>query len=80
MEQESLTIASLVSKIFFPVDKSITVSAPHLTDHNNLSSSSSISDLTGEFPILELTLVKNFSPIIVGSSSGCLTFEGIIAL
>ena len=77
---EFLIIASLVSKIFLPVDKSITVSAPHRTAQRSLSSSSSIFDFTGELPILALTLVRNFLPITIGSSSGCFILAGIIAL
>ena len=77
---EFLMIASRVSKIFLPVDKSITVSAPHLTAQSNLSNSSSMFDLTGELPIFALTLVRKLLPIIIGSSSGCLIFDGMIAL
>jgi hypothetical protein len=36
--------------------------------------------LTGELPILALTFVRKFLPIIIGSNSGCLIFDGIIAL
>ena len=41
-----------------------------VTDHKSLSSSSVMSELTGEFPIFAFTLVKKFLPIIIGSISG----------
>ena len=56
------------------------MSAPHLTDQRSLSSSSSISDFTGELPIFEFTLVRNFLPITIGSNSGCFILAGMIAL
>ena len=66
--------------IFLPVDKSITVSAPHLVDHTIFSTSSSIDDEVAEFPIFALTLTKKFLPIIIGSASGWLIFTGKTAL
>ena len=66
--------------MFLPVDKSITVSAPQRVDQVNFSTSSSIEEDKAEFPILELTLILKFLPIIIGSSSGWLTLAGITAL
>ena len=77
---EFLTIHSLVSWIFFPVDKSMTVSAPHLVDHVSFSTSSWIEDDKAEFPIFAFTLILKFLPIIIGSISGWLIFAGITAL
>ena len=36
--------------------------------------------VTAEFPIFALTLILKFLPIIIGSDSGWLILEGIIAL
>ena len=47
-------IHSRVAWMFFPVDKSITVSAPHLTDQRIFSTSSSIEEATAELPMLAL--------------------------
>src|SRR5260221_11839324 len=59
-----------------PVDKSMTVSAPHNVDHRSFSTSSSIDDETAEFPLLALILTAKLRPIIIGSSSGWLTLAG----
>jgi hypothetical protein len=53
-----------------PVDRSITVSAPQRADHTIFSTSSSIEELTAELPMLELILVRNLRPMIIGSLSG----------
>ncbi len=66
---EFLKIHSLVSLIFLPVDKSINVSVPHFVAQTNFSTSSSIEDVTAEFPILAFTLTRKFLPIIIGSLS-----------
>ena len=56
--------------MFFPVERSITVSAPHLVDHRIFSTSSSMLEATAEFPMFALILTRKFRPIIIGSSSG----------
>src|ERR671918_507521 len=39
-----------------PVERSMTVSAPHRVDHVSLSTSSAIDDVTAELPMLALTV------------------------
>ncbi len=56
--------------MFFPVDKSITVSAPQRIAHRNFSTSSSIEEATALFPMLALIFTRKFRPMIIGSSSG----------
>ena len=51
-------IHSRVSWIFLPVDRSMTVSAPHSADQVSFSTSSSIEELTAEFPIFAFTLTR----------------------
>src|SRR5688572_11170049 len=63
-----------------PVDRSITVSAPHFVDHVSLSTSSATDDVTAELPMLALIFTRNSRPITMGSDSGWLTFAGRIAL
>jgi hypothetical protein len=53
-----------------PVDKSITVSAPHSVAQRSLSTSSSMVDVTAEFPMLALIFTLKLRPMIIGSSSG----------
>src|ERR671920_536030 len=60
-------IHSRVAWMFFPVDKSITVSAPHFTDQRIFSTSSSIEEATAELPMLALTLTRKLRPMIIGS-------------
>ena len=67
---EFLTIHSLVSCMFLPVLKSITVSPPHLVDQVNFSTSSCIDDDKAEFPIFAFTFILKFLPMIMGSISG----------
>ena len=62
-----------------PVDRSMTVSAPHLVAHVIFSTSSSMEDVTAELPILALILTKKRRPITIGSASGWLQFNGITA-
>jgi hypothetical protein len=45
--------------MFFPVDKSITVSAPQSVAQRIFSTSSSIEDAIAELPILALILQRN---------------------
>src|SRR5438445_255762 len=51
-------IASRVSWIDFPVDKSMTVSAPHCTAQVIFSTSSAIKESTTELPILAFIFTK----------------------
>ena len=73
-------IQSLVVWMFLPVDRSITVSPPHLIDHTIFSTSSAIDDVVAELPMLAFTLTKKLRPIIIGSTSGWLMLHGITAL
>ncbi len=72
-------IHSRVSWMFFPVDRSITVSAPHSVAHRSFSTSSSIDDDTAELPMLALIFTRKLRPMIIGSSSGWLMLAGMIA-
>ena len=56
--------------MFFPVERSITVSAPHLIDQRSFSTSSEIPELTAELPIFALIFVRKLRPITIGSDSG----------
>ena len=62
-----------------PVDRSMTVSAPHVVAHVSLSTSSAIDDVTAELPMFALTLTRKRRPMIIGSLSGWLTLAGMIA-
>src|SRR5512146_450431 len=73
-------IHSRVSWMFLPVDRSITVSAPQRIDQIIFSTSSSIDDATAELPMFELIFTRKLRPIIIGSLSGWLMFDGMIAL
>ena len=66
--------------MFFPVDRSIRVSAPHIDAHCSFSTSSSIELLIAEFPMFALIFTLNFLPTIMGSSSTCFLLLGMIAL
>src|ERR671917_2888877 len=59
-----------------PVDRSMTVSAPHFVAQVSLSTSSAAEDVTAEVPMLALILVRNRVPMIIGSVSGWLTLAG----
>src|SRR3954469_1455303 len=72
-------IHSRVAWIFLPVDRSITVSAPHFVAQRIFSTSSSIEDATALLPMLALIFTRKFRPIIIGSDSGWLMLAGIIA-
>src|SRR3954466_15682360 len=65
--------------MFLPVERSITVSAPHLVAQRIFSTSSSIEDATALLPILALIFTRKLRPMIIGSDSGWLMLEGIIA-
>ena len=62
-----------------PVERSITVSAPHLVAHSIFSTSSSMEEVTAEFPMLALIFTRKFRPIIIGSDSGWLILDGMMA-
>src|SRR5256885_13907861 len=72
-------IHSRVAWIFLPVDRSITVSAPHLVAQRIFSTSSSIEDATALLPMLALIFTRKFRPMIIGSDSGWLMLAGMMA-
>src|ERR1700704_724539 len=72
-------IHSRVAWMFLPVERSITVSAPHLVDHRIFSTSSSMLDATAELPMFALIFTRKLRPIIIGSLSGWLMLAGIMA-
>ncbi len=72
-------IHSRVAWMFFPVDKSMTVSAPHLVAQRIFSTSSSMLDATAELPMLALILTRKLRPMIIGSFSGWLMLTGMMA-
>jgi hypothetical protein len=76
---ELRTIHSRVSWIWSPVDRSMTVSAPHFTAQRSLSTSVPISDSTAELPMFALIFTRKLRPMIIGSVSGWLMFAGRIA-
>ena len=65
--------------MFLPVDRSITVSAPHSVAHCSFSTSSSIDDRTAELPMLALIFTRKLRPMIIGSSSRWLMLDGMMA-
>ncbi len=73
------TIASRVSWIRLPVDRSITVSAPHRVAQVSFSTSSATEEVTAEVPMLAFTFTRNALPMIAGSHSGWLTLSGSTA-
>jgi len=76
---ELRSIHSRVAWMFLPVDKSITVSAPHFVAQRIFSTSSSIEDATAELPMFALIFTRKLRPMIIGSLSGWFTFAGMIA-
>ena len=76
---ELRTIHSRVVWMSEPVDRSITVSAPHLVAHVSLSTSSVIDEVTAEFPMLALIFTRKLRPMTIGSDSGWLTLFGRMA-
>ena len=72
-------IHSRVSWMFLPVERSITVSAPHSVAQRSFSTSSSIDDDTAELPMLALIFTRKLRPMIIGSSSRWLMLAGMIA-
>src|SRR6266581_1996458 len=65
--------------MFLPVERSMTVSAPHLVAQRIFSTSSSIEDATALLPMLALIFTRKFRPIIIGSDSGWLMLAGMMA-
>ena len=72
-------IHSRVSWICLPVERSITVSAPHSVAQRSFSTSSSIDDETTELPMLALIFTRKLRPMIIGSSSRWLMLAGMMA-
>src|ERR1041384_8278532 len=72
-------IHSRVSWMFLPVERAITVSAPHRIDQIIFSTSSSMEEATAELPMLELILTRKLRPMIIGSLSGWLMLAGMVA-
>src|SRR5919206_220303 len=72
-------IHSRVAWMFLPVDRSITVSAPHLVAQRIFSTSSSTEDATALLPMLALIFTRKLRPMIIGSDSGWLMFDGMMA-
>src|SRR4051812_36710963 len=72
-------IDSRVSWIRGPVDRSITVSAPHRVAQVSFSTSSATDEVTADVPMLALTFTRNFDPITIGSDSGWLRLAGSTA-
>src|SRR5436305_11741412 len=65
--------------MFLPVERSITVSAPHFVAQRIFSTSSSTDDATALLPMLALIFTRKLRPMIIGSDSGWLMFAGMIA-
>ena len=63
-------IHSRVSWMFLPVERSITVSAPHRVDHVIFSTSSPIEEESAELPMLALIFTRKLRPMAIGSVSG----------
>ena len=76
---ELRTIHSRVVWMSAPVDRSITVSAPHLVAQVSFSTSSAIDDVTAELPMLALIFTRKLRPMTMGSDSGWLTLAGRMA-
>ena len=72
-------IHSRVVWMSLPVDRSITVSAPQRVAQSIFSTSSRMEEVMAEFPMLALILTWKLRPIIIGSVSGWLMLEGMIA-
>src|SRR5882724_9122238 len=65
--------------MFLPVDKSMTVSAPHLVAQRIFSTSSSMLDATALLPMFALIFTRKLRPMIIGSDSAWLMFAGMMA-
>jgi hypothetical protein len=62
-----------------PVDRSITVSAPQRIAQVIFSTSSPMPEETAELPMLALIFTRKLRPMIIGSVSGWLMFDGMMA-
>src|SRR3546814_10771859 len=62
-----------------PVDRSITVSAPQRIDQTIFSTSCATSEATAELPMLAVIFTRKLRPIAIGSDSGWLMLDGLIA-
>ncbi len=62
-----------------PVERSMTVSAPQRMAHTIFSTSSSTEEATAELPMLAFTFTRKLRPMIIGSSSGWLMLQGMMA-
>ena len=69
-DEANRMIHSPVAWMFLPVERSMTVSAPHLVAQRIFSTSSSIELATALLPMLALILTRKLRPMIIGSSSG----------
>src|SRR5674476_871510 len=65
--------------MFLPVDKSMTVSAPHLVAQRIFSTSSSMLDATALLPMLALIFTRKLRPMIIGWDAGGLVVAGMMA-
>ena len=72
-------IHSRVVWMSLPVERSMSVSAPHLAAHSSLATSSLMELVTAELPMFAFTFTRNFRPMTMGSDSGWFTFSGITA-
>ncbi len=72
-------IHSRVSCMLAPVERSMSVSPPHLQLHNAFSTSSSMLDVVAELPMLVFIFTRKLRPIIIGSASGWLMLAGSTA-
>src|SRR5260221_14181884 len=59
-------IHSRVAWMFLPVERSMTVSAPHLVAQRIFSTSSSMLDATALLPMLALIFTRKLRPMIIG--------------
>src|SRR5690554_3569165 len=65
--------------MFAPVERSMMVSAPQRMPQVILSTSSSMEEVTAELPRLPLIFTRKLRPMIIGSDSGWLILQGMIA-
>src|ERR1700678_4271270 len=72
-------IHSRVAWMFLPVERSMTVSAPHFVAQRIFSTSSSMLEATALLPMFALIFTRKFRPIIIGSLSGWLILVGMMA-
>src|SRR6187402_403074 len=72
-------IHSRVAWMFLPVERSITVSAPHLVAQRIFSTSSSMEEATALLPMLALIFTRKLRQMIIGSLWGWLILAGMMA-